>query len=29
LLDTLVPEFEHANQAPEHGAKERAQAREP
>jgi len=29
LLDTLVPEFEHANQAPEHGAQERAQAREP
>jgi len=29
LLATLVPEFEHASQAAEHGAAERAQAREP
>jgi O-antigen biosynthesis protein WbqV len=29
LLATLVPEFEPANQAPERGAQERAQAREP
>jgi FlaA1/EpsC-like NDP-sugar epimerase len=29
LLGTLVPEFEHANQAPERAAAERAQAREP
>ncbi len=29
LLGSLVPEFEHANQAPDHGTAERAQAREP
>jgi len=29
MLGTLVPEFEPANQAPDRGIQERAQAREP